>query len=145
MLLVLKYNFASYSTENLGMKIIIQTSSVKLFDFFNLFWVYRINSVLEKILSMLPPPSARNLDPTKTAFSKFYFPKNEIDVSVTSSCVQKMTKITGTKTRTVICSKGTYTVKGQQLVTFVNVWCWIMENVPRFEKVQPDTNNKGFT
>ena len=47
-----------------------------------------------------PPPSARNPDPTKTAFSEFLFPKNAIDVLVTSSCVQKMTQITETKKRT---------------------------------------------
>ena len=25
------------------------------------------------------------------------------------------------------------------------VWCWIMENVLRFEKIHPDTHNKRFT
>ena len=54
---------------------------------------------LGKVLSKLPPPSARNLDPTKTAFSEFFFPKNAIAVTVTSFCVQKVTEITeSTKT-----------------------------------------------
>ena len=69
--------------------------------FFRSFKVYKwIDFALEKFLSKLPPPSARNLDPTKTAFSEFFFPKNTIDVLVTSSCVQKMTHITEIKKRT---------------------------------------------
>ena len=43
-------------------------------------------------MSKLHPPSARNLGRTKTAFSEFFFPKNAINVSVTSSCAQKMTQ-----------------------------------------------------
>ena len=50
-----------------------------------------------KVLPKLPLPSARNLDPTRTAFSEFFVRKIAIDVSVTSSCVQKMTQITETK------------------------------------------------
>ena len=66
--------------------------------FFDLFRVYKwIDFALEKFLPKLPPPSARNPDPTKTAFSEFFFLKNAIDVSVTSSCVQKMTQITESK------------------------------------------------
>ena len=37
-----------------------------------------------KVLSTLLPPNARKLGPTKTAFSKFLFPKNSIDISVRS-------------------------------------------------------------
>ena len=76
----------------------VQTSSVKMCDFLNFFRVHkRVNFALEKILSMLPPLSAGNLDPSKTACSKFCFWKNEIDISVTSSCFQKMAQITETK------------------------------------------------
>ena len=56
-------------------------------------------------MSKLNPPSARNLDPTKTAFSEFFFPKYAIDVSVTFSCLQKMTQITETKNEQVERSK----------------------------------------
>ena len=53
--------------------------NVKLFDFFNLSRVYRwIDFALEKIFSMLPQPSAKNLDPPKTEFSKFFFPKKNL-------------------------------------------------------------------
>ena len=71
---------------HIGTKIMIQTSSAKMCDFVDLFWVYKwIDFALEKVLSELSPPSARNPDPTKTAFSEFFFPKNAVDVSVTSS------------------------------------------------------------
>ena len=83
-----------------GPDIMVQTSSVKLCDFFNLFRVYKWIDFALEVLSKLLSPSSRNLDPSKTAFSKFYFPTNEIDVSVTSSYVQKMTQITETKIRT---------------------------------------------
>ena len=84
--------------KHIGMKIMVKFSSVKLCDFFDLFRVYKlIDFALEKVLSKLPPPSARNPDPTKTAVSEFFFSKNAIDVSVTSSCVQKMIQITETK------------------------------------------------
>ena len=83
----------------IGTKTVVQTSFVKMCDFFDLFRVYkRVDFVLEKVLSKLPPPRTRNPDPTKTAFSEFFFLKNAIDVSVTSSCVQKMTQITESKT-----------------------------------------------
>ena len=84
--------------KHIGTKTMVQTSSVKMCDFFDLFRVYESNDfALEKVLSKLPPPSAGNLDPTKTAFSEIFFPKNAIDVSVTSSCVQKTTQITASK------------------------------------------------
>ena len=67
-------------------------------DFFDLYRVYKwIDFALEEVLSKLLPPSASNPDPTKTAFSEFFFLKNAIDVSVTSSCVQMMTQITESK------------------------------------------------
>ena len=100
------WNKMEAKMEHIWMKIMVQTSSVKLCGFFILFRVYRwINFVMEKIFSMLPPMSARNLDPTKTAFSKFNFPKILIDDSVTSSCVQKMTQITETKNWTAKLSE----------------------------------------
>ena len=84
----------------------VQTSSFKMCDFFFLFRVYNwIDFALEKVSSRLPPPSARNLDLTKTAFSEFFFPKNAIDVSATFSCFQKMTQITETKNEQVERSK----------------------------------------
>ena len=49
---------------------------------------------------MFSPPSVRNLYPTKTVFSEFFFPKNKNDVLVTSSCLQELTQITETKNRT---------------------------------------------
>ena len=92
--------------KHIGMKIMVQTSSVKMCNFFDIFRVHKwIYFALKKVSSMLPPPSARNLDPSKTAFSKFYFPKNEIDVSVTTSNVQKMTQITETKNSGIILLK----------------------------------------
>ena len=87
--------------KHIGMKKMVQTSLVKCVTviFCDLFRVYKwIDSAVEKFLSMLPPLTARNQDPSyKIAFSKFYSPKNEIDVSFTSSNVQKMTQITETK------------------------------------------------
>ena len=87
--------------KHIRMKKMVQTSSVKCVSviFCDLFRVYKwIDSAVEKILFMLPPPTAINLDPSsKIAFSKFYSPKNEIDVSLTSSYVQKMTQITETE------------------------------------------------
>ena len=81
--------------KHIGTKTMVQTPSVKICDFFDLFRVYkRIDFALEKLLSKLPPPSATNPDLTKTALSEFFFPKNAIDFSVTSSCVQKMTQMT---------------------------------------------------
>ena len=83
--------------KHIGMKKMVQTSTVKMCKLppskcviFSIFFGYIDESILcrKKILSMLPPLSARNLDPTKTAFSEFFFPKKAIDVSVTSSCVQ---------------------------------------------------------
>ena len=69
--------------------------------FFDLFRVYKwIDFALEKVLSKFPPRSAKNLNPTKTAFSKFFFPKNAIDASVTSSGVQKTTQFTESKKST---------------------------------------------
>ena len=60
----INWNKMEAKMKQFGMKIIVQTSSVKMCDFFNLFRVYKwIDFVLEKILSMLPPPIARNLDP----------------------------------------------------------------------------------
>ena len=79
-------------------------------DFFDLFRVYKwIDFALQKVLSKLPPPGARNLGPIKTAFSEFFFPKNAIDVSVTSSSVQKITQITESR-------------KNEQVERFENVF-----------------------
>ena len=67
------------------MKIRVQTSSVKMCDFFDLFSGIQMNRFcVEKSLVQASSPSARNLDPTRTAFSEFFFPKNAIDISVTS-------------------------------------------------------------
>ena len=95
--------------KHIGTKLMVQTSSVEVSDFFDLFRVYKsIDFALEKVLSKLPPPSARSPDPTKTAFSEFFFLKNAIDVSVTSSCVQKMTQITESKKQQVERSENVF-------------------------------------
>ena len=52
--------------KHIGTKTVVQTSSVKMCDFFDLFRVYKwIDFALEKVLSRLPPPSARNPNPAK--------------------------------------------------------------------------------
>ena len=79
----------------IGTKMMVQTYSVEMCDFFHLFSGIQMNRLcVGEVLSKFPPPNARNLDPTKTAFSEFFFPKNAIDVSVTPPCVQKTTQIT---------------------------------------------------
>ena len=84
--------------KHIGINVMVETSSVKMCDFFNRFRVYkRSDFALKKTCSCCLHPVLQNLDPTKTAFSEFFFPKNAIDVSVTSPCVQKMTQITETK------------------------------------------------
>ena len=62
-----------------------------------------------KSLVQASSTEARNLDPTKTAFTEFFFPKTATDVSVASSCVQKMTQITET-------------TKNEQVERFENVF-----------------------
>ena len=95
--------------KHIGTKIMVQTSSVKMCDFFDLFRLYKwIDFALENVLSKLPPPSARNLDSTKTAFSEFFFPKNAINVSVTSSSVQKTAQITESKNQRVERSENVF-------------------------------------
>ena len=98
----INWNKIGAKMEDVGMKIMVQTSSVKLCDFFNLFRVYRwINFVLEKILPMLPPPSAWSLDPTKTAFSKFYFPKYKLTFQSLHLACKKWLKSLKPKTERV--------------------------------------------
>ena len=67
-----------------------------------------IDFALEKVLSKLRLPSARNPDPTKTAFSDVFFHKIAIDVSVTSCCVQMMTQITESKNQQVERSENVF-------------------------------------
>ena len=73
----------------------------KMCNFFRSFPGVQMNRFcIRESLVQVSSPNARNLDPTKTAFSEFSFPKNAFDVSVTSSFVQKRTQITETKKRT---------------------------------------------
>ena len=46
---------------------------------------------------MLSPPSAKQFDQTKTAFSYLLKPKNAAAVSVKSFCAQELSQITETK------------------------------------------------
>ena len=63
-------------TKHIGIKILVQIFSVELCDFFNLFQAYKRNDFsLENFLSVLPLPRTRNLDLTKTGFSKYFLPK----------------------------------------------------------------------
>ena len=103
----------------------VQTSSVKMGYFFDLFRVYKwIDFALEKVLSMLRPSSPRNLYPSKTVISKFYFPENGIDGSITPSYAHKMTQITETKKWTsrtfwkAVFSVAPIPIKLQQKINF---------------------------
>ena len=60
----INWNKVGAKMKHIGMRIMVQTSSIKVCDFFNLFRVYWwIDFELEEILAMFPPPSCRNLDP----------------------------------------------------------------------------------
>ena len=72
----INWNKMEAKMKQIGTKTMVQTSSVKTCDFSDLFRVYKwIDFALEKFVSKLPPPSARNPDPTKLHSPNSFSPK----------------------------------------------------------------------
>ena len=74
----INWNKMEVKIKYIEMKIMVQTSAVKMYIFLNLLWVYKgIDFALAKILFKLLPLSARNLNPTEINFLNSSFSKRQ--------------------------------------------------------------------
>ena len=84
--------------KHIGTKIMVQTSSVKMCDFFYLFSGLQTNRLcVGKSLVQASSPECQKPRSNKNCSLRILLSQTAIDVSVTSSCAQKMTQITETK------------------------------------------------